>query len=378
MNDVSSQNGSRPGSEEHPALEEATRLLQQGDTSRAVHVIRRALSGSPSDRSLCEAHGDALLADFRSEEAIGAFLQALRVDPINSGLCIKVMQAFMTRGLFDPAFMWLRRAMALDPKRHGEEIEFQEGVPIGRDQLKMVVDAWIAADPENVARRHLALAMLGGPAPDKADHDYVTRLFDDYAERYDKSLLGLKYRGHQLMAEILQACGQAEDASLDVLDVGCGTGLAGEALKSFAATLTGVDMSPNMLEQARIRGIYKELGQADMNEFMRARPEQYDLVTASDVITYTGDLSEFCASAHQTLRTGGRLVITCEALLNDHEGRGYSLNPSGRFSHSEAYLRGCFTSNGFSIQELFNDKPMRYECQLPMPSLVLAAEKLAQ
>ncbi|WP_425536227.1 methyltransferase domain-containing protein, partial [Chromobacterium vaccinii] len=41
--------------------------------------------------------------------------------------------------------------------------------------------------------------------------------------------------------------------------MGCGTGLAGEAVRPYASRLDGVDLSAGMLERASAKGIYDSL-----------------------------------------------------------------------------------------------------------------------
>ena len=69
----------------------------------------------------------------------------------------------------------------------------------------------------------------------------------------------------------------AEGAALDILDLGCGTGLAGEAFLDLAHRLDGVDLSPLMIARARKHcGIYDDLviggsGEASLNTSDRPR-----------------------------------------------------------------------------------------------------------
>lgn len=49
------------------------------------------------------------------------------------------------------------------------------------------------------------------------------------------------------------------NGSLDVLDLGCGTGLIGSWFKDYARKLVGVDVSPTMLDMATKKGCYHEL-----------------------------------------------------------------------------------------------------------------------
>ena len=77
----------------------------------------------------------------------------------------------------------------------------------------------------------------------------MTYLFDRYADTFEQSLSGLGYQGPVLIAKLLQASGFAPRKQLNILDAGCGTGLCAPALLPYAARLTGVDLSPAMVER---------------------------------------------------------------------------------------------------------------------------------
>ena len=85
---------------------------------------------------------------------------------------------------------------------------------------------------------------------------YVANLFDQYAGHYNQHLMNmLKYQLPERIELILHeqlACNQ----SLDILDLGCGTGLLANKLHPFAKTLVGVDLSSNMLDKAKSTGLY--------------------------------------------------------------------------------------------------------------------------
>jgi tetratricopeptide (TPR) repeat protein len=73
------------------------------------------------------------------------------------------------------------------------------------------------------------------------------------------------------------------------------------AAASFRAALTGVDLSPRMLEKAGALGAYDGLQQADVTEFLRASREQFDLVVAADVFIYAGVLDDLFALLAQRM-----------------------------------------------------------------------------
>jgi predicted TPR repeat methyltransferase len=122
-----------------------------------------------------------------------------------------------------------------------------------------------------------SLAALGAePSPALPPQHYIVGLFDMYAETFDRDLVDkLNYQSPRLLAQLIARSVPA-DARLDILDIGCGTGLMGEGLRALKRTLTGVDLSPNMLEQARRRGIYDRLIETDIVAFLETQTDQFD------------------------------------------------------------------------------------------------------
>lgn len=78
-------------------------------------------------------------------------------------------------------------------------------------------------------------------------------------------------------------------ANVSVLDMGCGTGLVGQQLaKKGFKTVVGLDISPNMLEEASNKGVYSELHEHTLGEDPNSLPDQFknkfDYVVASGLI----------------------------------------------------------------------------------------------
>ena len=85
--------------------------------------------------------------------------------------------------------------------------------------------------------------------------------YDNWADSYDKELLEeYGYCAHEIGAKALAETQIPFDSP--ILDVGCGTGLAGVELSRFGYTkIDGLDVSAGMLERARNQGIYRQLFQ---------------------------------------------------------------------------------------------------------------------
>ena len=223
----------------------------------------------------------------------------------------------------------------------------------------------LSLDPADSFGAQLALAKLGRSAvPDRASAAHVSALYDQYAGSFDQDLLGnLDYRGPGVILDGLHRAGIV--GPCDILDAGCGTGLAGLAVKPLARRLDGIDLSEKMAEQARARGVYDSVVVGDLVSEMAGRFQQYDLVIAADVLIYLGDLAPVFSVAHDALRVSGHFAFTVER----GPGEGYTLQPTGRFAHAEPYLRRLAAEHGFSVT-LLEPTVTRREKGEPVPGLL--------
>ena len=155
--------------------------------------------------------------------------------------------------------------------------------------------------------------------------------------------------------------------ALDVLDVGCGTGLAGVAFRSLARRLHGSDLAPRMVERARRRGVYDHVEVAELVEGISRTPRAWDLVVAADVLVYVGDLGPVMRAATVGLRPGGLFCATVELCAGD----GFALGPSRRYAHSAAYIRRVAAEAGLDLIVLEDAVP-RWEKGQPVQGLAFA------
>ncbi len=218
-----------------------------------------------------------------------------------------------------------------------------------RDAIE-AFQAALAADPEDPQGARARLAALGVGDPLAAlGQGYVRALFDEYAIRFDRHLTNsLRYRGPEFLhGAVRRACGlRLRPFRFDAaLDLGCGTGLAGEAFRPECGTLSGVDLSPSMVERARKKSLYDGLAAGDLVEWLRAQPDRSaDLVLAADVFVYVGDLAPPFAEVARVLHLDGLFAFTVQA----HEGEGVALGEDLRFAHGGRYLRDLAKGHGFA------------------------------
>src|SRR3954452_16373462 len=172
-------------------------------------------------------------------------------------------------------------------------------------------------------------ACSGRDVPSRASDAFIEATFDSFAASFDSKLAKLLYRAPALVARMLSDSAGEAQASLDVLDAGCGTGLCGPLVAPYARRLIGVDLSERMLAQARARNVYNELVKGELTAYLCASSMAFDAIVSADTLVYFGPLAEVAAASANALRPGGKLIFTVEELTGG-SGDGYSIGPSGR------------------------------------------------
>ncbi len=114
----------------------------------------------------------------------------------------------------------------------------------------------------------------------------IRGLYKYWATTYDGMLVRrLGYRAPELVAAALAE--RMADGEQTVLDVGCGTGLTAKALLALRQdTIDGIDFSPEMLERAREKGLYRDLVRADVTKPLPLPDASYDAAISSGLFTH--------------------------------------------------------------------------------------------
>jgi predicted TPR repeat methyltransferase len=237
--------------------------------------------------------------------------------------------------------------------------------------MTAAIAAWRTAlvlDPADHSGASLKLALAecegGNPMPPSA---FVEMLFDQYAPKFDQTLVGaLGYCVPELLAGLI-ARARAGRFRL-ALDLGCGTGLMGERLRPSCDRLEGFDISHGMLRRARAKGVYDRLEKADLQSFDHGGPKA-DLVTAADVFLYVGALDGIVKTVAGMLAGDGLFAFSVEKL---DAAEGFALQPSRRYAHAEAYVRRVLREAGLAVVSL-EGKVIRQDRNEPVCGLIVLA-----
>lgn len=206
------------------------------------------------------------------------------------------------------------------------------------------------ADPDDKHGAQLRLMRLGAEDLSAMPPGYVRALFDQYAPRFDKTLVNdLDYCGPQVLLKAVLAARHAAKLPVRfkrVVDLGCGTGLAAREFASMVDEFVGIDLSPGMIERARATGLYARLEVTDMLQGLYAEGDaSAALILAADAFVYVPELQVLLREAARVLEPQGLLAFTAET----HAGKGVILGRGLRYAHSADYLRATIADAGLTL-----------------------------
>ncbi|MBY4630560.1 class I SAM-dependent DNA methyltransferase [Rhizobium croatiense] len=232
----------------------------------------------------------------------------------------------------------------------------------------------LAIDPDDHGGAAVRIAAMGrGETPAKAPDAYIETLFDQHAEVFEDVLVDqLGYHVPMLVRQRLQQLKLGPFKRL--LDLGCGTGLTGGALRDLCEDMTGIDISEKMVEIAHEKDLYETLFVAEVEDFLEDNDEEaFDIIAATDVLPYLGALEPLFFGAAENLTAGGLFIFSSETLPEEIlAGRAYMVGPHHRFAHADAYVRERLTATGFELVEI-SDINVRMEDGQPTPGHLVIA-----
>jgi predicted TPR repeat methyltransferase len=370
-------------------------MIELGRPEDAVRCLAEAVEAEPANPAFREGLASALSAAGQPDAAAATYAAGIAAAPgslelRNAAIMLAVRQrdfdaavaiaeAARVVGIADACTFGLKGHALSSIGRH------EEAADAYADALKLGPD-----DP--YVRRMVAAADIR-PDATRAPADYVRRVFDGYADRFEPHLISLGYRIPGVMRDAVRAhllidadsekpgpgkSGQAEmqEQIGPVLDLGCGTGLAAVALLDLPlGPWVGVDLSPRMLKRAAAKGLYAGLHEADIIVFLDGDTRQWRLILAADVLCYLGTLEPLFAATYARLLPGALLICSAEELLGPYVGNGdWVLGRQGRFAHASDYISRAARAAGFVVRAI-DAEVQRHDAGAPVPGFLIVLER---
>ncbi len=315
-----------------PAYYNLARLKQRaGDHKGAISIYRAILENRPDYGQTWNNLGIALREIGDQDEALSCFRKAVKFAP-------DMAESWNNLGVAQDEFDLIEAAS----KSYGKAIEirsdyasahFNLGVSLQKLRLfKEAEDHYkkvLETKPDDEAARFMLQSLGTSETPDAAPAEHVRRIFDRCAGTFERILVkDLEYKTPELLFDLVRPYLTEE---MNVLDLGCGTGLGSQFYRPFAKRLIGVDVSSKMLEKAAEKKIYDRLKVFDILQDWEFHKE-FDLIYSSDVFVYFGNLDPIIRSASSYLNYCGIIAFSVERLKDN--SMEYRLFPSGRYAHS--------------------------------------------
>ena len=282
-----------------------------------------------------------------SDKAVVAYVAALAIDPDDYDVHYNLGRLYNEMGHRNQAITALENALAIRSD-FAPALTNLGAIYAGHgmcDKAVAVYERLLVIGYKPMAANHIIHA-LKGQTTDAAPFSYVKELFDDCAGHFEERLVGdLFYDIPRQLVDFLRAHDGDRKTYGRMLDLGCGTGLCGQAFARMAESITGVDLSVAMIAKAREKEVYKEIVEGDIVSSLDGAPV-YDLIVAGDVFIYLGELESVFSNLPDCLAKDGRIVFSTEFLA----GRGYRLQPSGRYAHSTSYITILAAENGLEVR----------------------------
>ena len=233
-------------------------------------------------------------------------------------------------------------------RKEGSWVFLGLGKPSDVGPLLAALDSWSeaqAGDPWAVAD----IARLAAVRADRAAA--AERYFAGHAEEWD-AIRSLHVAESEVEAAIVRAFGDEPIGRL--VDIGTGTGRMLELLGPLAASVVGVDRSPEMLRLARSKLVADGEGKADLRQGdMYALPlpgGSADGVVLHQVLHYAQQPAAAVAEAGRLLAPGGRLLIVDFAPHDMEELR--TRDAHARLGFADDQLAGWFAAAGLATESV--------------------------
>jgi predicted TPR repeat methyltransferase len=311
--------------------------------AEAIELYDQALHINASSLKALMNKGFALKFSGKLNEAIEIFKQASMLAPKVQNVWHVLASAQETNHDMEEAISSFEKAFAINPNVINTANHLVKLYRyVGRvDESIEVCKQILNVQPDNIKARYYIDAYnkhKSNDIPDRLPVEIALNVYsgENVGKKFDVSLRHtLNYQSPKILDQAVREVVEIPVQGIDILELGCGSGLCGSLFKDISKKLVGTDISADMLVAAREKQAYDQLYAADLIDVLADTSSQYDLIIAMDVLCFFGGLTE--------------IFEKCSAKLNDNGVFGFSvvkpdnevdleLNNHGHFAHSPDYL----------------------------------------
>ncbi len=350
---------------------------------RSIEYAEMAQAKRPNSANPYIIAGNSYTELSQNEKAMQYLKRALELEPTSTWLYSSVSNLFRKTSNWKQCLHYAWKAICFKEGSVSvdDHINFAyllyEAQDEGADAeiVEKYLKDWEQRFGDNAIVHHACCALENRQEISAMDLSYVKGLFDGFASSFDDILKELEYQVPTLIADQLKDNLKVKlFKKRRILDLGCGTGLCTEALRTYFPNeeFYGVDISDKMIYMAGKKNIFTKLYVDDILNFMENTDVLYHAVVAGDVLTYIGDLKPLFRLLTKVIKFGG--FFACSISKNTFNSDNYFLSPSGRFVHTISYIQRLLKYCGFktiSVQE----HVLRHEGAREVIGYIILAQK---
>lgn len=296
---------------------------------------KRAAELNFSDVRAHANYAEMLYQNKRTVEALEEYRQAVIIAPEMPELSYNLAVILKDLQEYEQALDLMFYAFYKAPQHEDWSFNIAETLVLlnenAPEKARKICENWYEKMPENIVVKHLWASI--NHKESETDKEYNRLLFDNFAGGYEQTLKNINYAVVDKISELYAPL------KGKILDLGCGTGLLAEKLKTDDNEFVGVDISAKMLAIAKEKQVYKELQQADIIEYSANNKTEFDYVTAADVFCYFGDLKKIIKQCFPCC-----LIFSVETAEKVEK---YELQANGRYKHNLRYVRELLSEAGY-------------------------------
>lgn len=333
----------------------AATLFDLKDYVGALNAADAAILMKPQEATPYLISGNILSLLGYPEQAMYPYHQAYNFDKQNIALGSYVVELYSTQEEPEEAYTTLMDVLSYAPKNLSLHLQmavmlvfFMKNGLVKFDRIDEMTALWEKTYSNPFVRAAARAIFAHDMNYSPITSDVLAQAFDAQTPYFEDNSQDDAIRFISLLESSLREVYEGRD-DLEVLDIGCGTGLAGYPLREYTQKggLTGVDLSHDLLHVASQKNLYKKLKQVEATFYIAQEGVQYDVLVARDSLTYFGNLEKAFQAFNQALKPHGKFFFSVKQ--NTFNNEDILLYPAYCYLFKDSYLRGVFERTGFEI-----------------------------